>query len=733
LRLPSLSALPQTAKVLLIGKDALTPAQSTSSALAAYALGGRTILVLEQKNPLKYSALPGEMAPDTNHGGIAFAEDLDNPILRGLRQKDFFTWSADGMVYQNAYVKPTSGGKSLVQCGERLANTALVQMSAGQGQMLLSQLLIEQKLTTNSVARQLLLNLVQCGLDYKQVFHPVTAIAGDNAPLTQAMDAIGLHYSKASDPLAALAKPGSIAVVSATPANLHTLAQNKAHVEAFTQSGGWIVLNNLTPDGLNDYNKLVGFDHMIRPYGQEKVTWPAVHSPLTAGLATSNIVMGSGKQIFNYNAGEYPDTNAYSYVLDDDDVAPFGKSTFFAWDKIVNNYTQADGFWPLIINFQAPTDGKPYEIPITLPKPQTLTQWTYVQDLNYGGTTKVSLVFNGTDKVNFDVVPNGDPQTFPINPPRTAQNITLQINDWQHIPSKQQNGQDLLGLDNIYFQAKRPADFAQKVKPMLNIGAMLEYPRGHGGLLLCNVKFQTAETNPENKGKKQAILATLLRNLNAPFSGGKTILAGAQNLTYTPIDIKAQANQYLTDQGWFGDKQFPFAELPRGKQRFADVAYNIYNFTTSPVPNIIMLGGDGIPGNLPDRVSGIPVGRKADALFFLQAARIDSRRNGEEIKTGKKYEMADYIVTYADGSTAKVPVYAEIGVDDYKQKSPQALPDAQIAWTKPYAGTDFSAVAYSMQWNNPSPEKIIKTIDLVYGPDRRGTPALLAVTAAQAR
>ena len=729
-RLTSLHSLPITAKALVIGKDALTPAQSTSSALAAYALSGRTVIVLEQKNPLKYQALPGEMAPDTSQGNIAFAEDLDNPLLRGLRQKDFFTWGTDGTVYRNAYVKPSSGGKSLVQCGERLADTALAQMSAGQGQLLLSQLLIEQKLTTNPVARQLLLNMVQYGLEYKQVFHPVMAAAEENQPLTKAMDIIGLHYSKAADPLAALAKPGSIAIVSATPANLHVLAQNKARVDAFTRSGGWILFNDLTPAGLNDYNALVGFDHMIRPYGQEKVTWPAVRRPLTAGLATSNIVLGSGKQIFNYNAGEYPDTNAYSYVLDDDDVAPFGKSTFFAWDKITNNYTMADGFWPLIINFQAPNDGKPYEIPITLPKPQTLTQWTWVSDLNYSGVTQVSLVFNGTDKVSFDTKPNGDPQTFPINPPRTSQNITLQIDEWQHIPSKQQNGQDLIGIDNIYFKAKRPAGFAQKVKPLLNIGAMLEYPRGKGGLLLCNVKFQMSETNPENTGKKQAILAALLRNLHATFSSGKTILAGAHNLIYTSLDIKGQANQYLTDRGWFGDKQFTFADLPRGKQQFADVAYNIYDFTTSPVPNIIMLGGDGIPGNLPDHVSGIPVGRKADALFFLQAARIDSRRNGEEVKVGKKYEMADYIVTYADGSTAKVPLYAEISVDDYKQKAPQALPGAQIAWTKPYAGTDFSAVAYSMQWNNPSPEKVIQKIDLVYGPDKRGVPALLAVTTA---
>ncbi len=126
------------------------------------------------------------------------------------------------------------------------------------------------------------------------------------------------------------------------------------------------------------------------------------------------------------------------------------------------------------------------------------------------------------------------------------------------------------------------------------------------------------------------------------------------------------------------------------------------------------------------------MGRKADALFFLQAARLDSRRSADEIKQGKKYEMADYVVTYADGSVVKIPIYAEINVDDYKQAATTALPGAQIAWTKPYAGTPYFAVAYSQQWNNPFPDKVIETVSLVYGPDRRGVPALLAVTAAKA-
>jgi len=58
---------------------------------------------------------------------------------------------------------------------------------------------------------------------------------------------------------------------------------------------------------------------------------------------------------------------------------------------------------------------------------------------------------------------------------------------------------------------------------------------------------------------------------------------------------------------------------------------------------------------------------------------------------------------------------------------------AQIAWARPYAAGGLNAVAYSQQWNNPRTNEPIDSIDLVYGPDRRGVPALLAITAETAR
>ena len=728
----TLDPIPTSGKVLLIGANALSPAQSTSSQFAAYAASGRTVIVLEQQNPLRFQGLPGDMMPDKNQGSVAFPEDAGSPVLAGLKPKDFFTWGPDGVIYRNAYVKPSTGGKSLVQCGDGLQNCAVAQMQAGKGILLLSQLAIAEKLESNPVAQKLLLNMIAFGKEYKQVFCPVQVAAASSPLLLKTLDTVGLKYTPVEDPLEALNKPRTIAVINASPLALQRLAGNMDKVDAFLKGGGWIIFNNLGPEGLADYNKIVGFDHMIRPYKQEKVTWPLTRNPLTAGLPTSNIVMGSGKQIFGWSAGQYPDTDAFSYVLDYDEVAPFGKSNFWAWNNITNNYTMADGFWPLIINFPAPDPGKTFDIPISLPKPQTLTQFTWVSDLNYAGTTKIALKFSDTDRILLDTEPNGDPQTFAINPPRNVTDFTLQIVDWQHNPAKQSGGKDLVGIDNIYLKAARPADFYQRVKPMLNIGALLEYPRGAGGLVLCNIKLKDKEAVAENSVKKQNILAAILRNLKAPFSGGKTVIAGAADLNFTPIDISKQANQFRGDQGWFGDRLHSFADLPSGKHTFAGVPYNVYEFTTSMVPTVIMLSGNGIlaPGKLSDQVTGIPVNQKADALFFLQAARIDQRRSGDDIKRGRNFEMADYIIHYADGQTMKVPIYSEVSVENYKQPAPTAIPGAQIAWTAPYGTTAVSAVSYSMQWNNPRPDVPIQSVDLVYGPDRRGVPALIALTAA---
>ena len=684
--------------------------------------------MLEQEHPLEYQAIPAEMAPAVNMGRTAFIEDPDHPAMAGLRSKDFFTWGDDEIVYRNAYAKPTRGAKSLIQCNDFLKNSALVEVPVGQGLMLLCQLSLEEKLPTSAAAQVLLLNLLNYAAEYKQTFRPAIVTASPDSQLLKAVDAIGLTHTNAPDAPAAIARPGErIAIIEATPENLAKLAANLDQVAAFTQAGGWIVFNNLTPEGLASYNKIVGWEHMIRPFKRERVVFAPVRSPLTAGIPAGDVTMYSSKRIFPWQEGNYVVSDEFNYVIDYDEVAPFGKSTFYAFDNIVNGFTNADG-WPLIINFAINKDGSPFDIPITFPKDQTFTEFTWIGNTNYWPPTKVNLLFDGQAKQtmqSFDVQPTGDPQTFAIDPPRPASKVTLQIAGWQ----ERAGIKPLTGIDNIYLKVRRPPEFYKNVRPMLNVGGMMEYPRGSGGIVLCNLLFKETEEVPANGQKKRAILAAILGNLKAPFSAAKGVIVG-NNLAYSPIDISKQANQYRTERGWFGDKRFTFADMPAGKQVFGGVPFDIYEFATSPVPTAIMLGGVGVPNNLAKEVAGIPVHRKADALFFLQTARLDHRRTPRDVKEGQKWEMAQYVIHYADGKTAVVPLYSEIDVENYRQEEPRPLPGAQVAWTKKYEGTAFHAVAYSKQWNNPRPDEEIATIDLVYGPDRAGVPALLAITAA---
>ena len=99
--LNSLESLPANGQLLIIGQDALDIPESTSSRLAAYASGGRRVLVLDQKNPLKYQGLPAEIElvnsglvnSGAAAGSVGFIEDASHPIFRGLKSKDFQSWA----------------------------------------------------------------------------------------------------------------------------------------------------------------------------------------------------------------------------------------------------------------------------------------------------------------------------------------------------------------------------------------------------------------------------------------------------------------------------------------------------------------------------------------------------------------------------------------------------------------------------------------------------------------
>ena len=734
LTVTNLHVFPASAKVLLVGPDAVPASECASPALAAYAAAGHAVIVLDQSSPLKYQAFPAVMERVTTNkeafaadGHTGFIEDTAHSVLKGFMDKDFFTWGGpDSFIYHHAYMKPEQGGKSLLQVGPRLTQTALVEIPVGKGVMFLSQLKMGDRLAVNAVARQLLLNLIATGWRYHHEFVGVTACLRDEQ-LGKALDDIGLKYSKVDGPLAAIGDPASkIAVISATPANLATLAGAMPKVEEFWKRGGTIIVHGLTPDGLASYNKIVGVEHVIRPFVRERVQFSVPRNPLMAGLSNGDIVMLSGKRVFGFRADEYTVPDEFTYVVDDDEVAPFGKSDFGNYDKIVNGFFGTDG-WPLIIDFPIPTNGQPFNIKISLPKEETVTSLTYKQSMSYNPTTKIALLFDGKARQEFVLAPNVDPQTFELNPPRRGSELTLQTCDWQISPDKSRNQ----GIENIWIKVQRSPEFRATVRPMLNLGGMMQYVKGGGGVVLCNLNFMENEVVPVNKNKKRTILAAVLRNLKATFAGGKTIIAGA-GLISTPVDIHIRATTYKDERGWFGNKARTFAGLPAGSLKLGGIEYNIYEMATSPVPQVLMLGGNGIPGNLPPSISGIPVNTKADALFFLHTARLGVRMTENDRRDRKTYVMFKYVVHYADGQTAEIPIRSEIDIENYVQTSPAPISGAQLAWIRPYENSEDKAAAYAKQWNNPRPDVVIQSVDMIPVDPSRGNPVLLGLTAVKA-
>ena len=730
-----IDALLGKARIIIVGANTLDEQESASSRLSALAAAGARVIILDQDKPLRYQGMPAGMETAANTGYTAFGEDFAHPALEGLDSKDFFTWGERTFVYRNAYEKPTRGARSLIQCDDRLRYSALAEVAVGEGLILPCQLNIGENLGSNAAAQQLLLNLIGHAASYRLEHYPVAAFLGGSPQLKTALDSIGLQYKEVDDVMAALAqKAPATALVNATPAALAALAANLPAVRKFAEQGGSLVLFGVTPEGLADYNRIVGFEHMMRKAGRERIILPTVRSRLTAGLTTTDVALFSSQRIFGFRDGNYAADDVFSHVVDYDEIAPFGQSTgddaFGSYGLIINGFVSADG-WPLIINFPKKADDSPYPVPITFPKEHVFTEFKWIGNTFYYPQRKLNLIFDDdrATMLSYEVEPNTEPQTFAIDPPRKATKITLEIAEWDVLPNVSPN----IGIDNIYFKVRRPADFHKTVKPFVNLGGLMEYQFGAGRVVLCNLLLQDTESVAENAAKKRRIIATLLRNLKAPFSGGRTVVAG-MNLKYQPIDISKHSTQYRGEKGWYGDKAHTFKDLPTGVQRLSGVPFDIYEMATSPVPNALMISGNNIPGDLPKEITGIAVNAKADALFFLHAARIDKHHDDRTRarREGKDIEIAKYLIHYADGETLELPINIEKDVENYIQKTPAILPGAQLAWTKPYESGEGSSAAYMKQWSNPRPEVEIATIDILPGKDNAGVPVVLAITAAQA-
>jgi beta-galactosidase len=447
-----------------------------------------------------------------------------------------------------------------------------------------------------------------------------------------------------------------------------------------------------------------------------------------------DVVLEGTEKIYPWAGDRYPAKDTFTSVVDLDDIAPFCKSEKYAhgWAQMTNGLTSADSWKFIFYHDLGKADPRP-KWSAALPQEEEVVRFSIVLNVHYHIIRKMRLLFDDdpATAIDLDLKPGAElRQDFAI-PNRKCKRITLEPLAWDEVGK-----QPVIGVDNIWIQVKRGDDYRDRVVPLLNVGALVRYRMGKGGVVLNQLLIQSSEPNPVNAQKKQTIVATLLRNLGATFAAGRS-LVGAE-MRYVPVPLEEKCTAYLTgDRGWLQGAP-DLGHLPVGEQRFGAVPYVIRDFRTSPLPACVMLAGPGAKGALPKAVEDIPIGRRADVLFFLHTFHQvkDWQPPREKDRDQRPPVVFKYVVRYADGQSVEVPVRLGRGVGHWISERPSGLPEASVAWAAPFPREPGrQAVVYQMAWTNPRPGVVIKSLDVRYDAavgDQYGVPALLGVTAATA-
>lgn len=251
-------AIPPGTRLVVIGPDAIAADTATDMRWLRFAAAGGRVLVLDQQHPLRHQAIPAEARISDRSGRIGFLENPGHPIFADMRQADFVCFGPGHLLYRQAYTKPGSGGRSLIQCDDRLRFSPMIECAVGDGLMLLSQVAVSDKLASSGVAQQLVGNLLNHVAAYTRIQRELVVQLPNNDPRAKLLRDIGLGFEQATDPLAALQSGMCVAVLDADPATLASLAAQPERLDAFTAAGGWLMLWGLDEQGLADFNRLAG-------------------------------------------------------------------------------------------------------------------------------------------------------------------------------------------------------------------------------------------------------------------------------------------------------------------------------------------------------------------------------------------------------------------------------------------------------------------------------------------
>ncbi len=760
--------VPMGKHVFLVGRDSISKKVSGLSLWQQLADSGMRIVVFEQDVPLRYRALPADYELSQSVGRISHIQMGSHPVMEGLKPADFFCWNDDHTSYKNPYLKPSAGALPIVQCGAALAYTPLSESRTdNDGLLIVNQMLCLTKLDRDVTARRLTDQLINYAYDYTPLRRDVLVAMDEEEYPTRLLKDLGLKGRRVDDVLQAIdSNPGGVVVARGSKENLSRLAGAMDSLAKFKQQGGWLVLLGVGPDGLAQFNKLVGVEHIMRPYTREAVSVVLPRRALAMGVSLGDLVMTTGQRIAWWKGTEFRTHDAYTYVVDYKNVAPFATINGMPPKQeavgmpnprnVANGLTSAE-FWKYLAYFESAQGQEPVLV-FDLPREETIEKVTASFDTGYSSVEEITLDFHdGGKKLSFDVEPGSSEQLFAFEPRKTDK-VTFTVS--KYVLNRDR---DIVGISTVELWAKRSQEFEKKVQPLMQPAALVSYPQGKGGILLNNINYLATEANPANLPKKGAITKAVLTNLGAEFAAAQSVVVGT-GLEYKPVNLPEDIYNMFprrdAESGktpWFRpvDRDYrenDLASLPGREQRMRGILFNLSDFRMADTPSVAAFAGKNSPVDR-KAYKKIPVGEHAAAVFFLHtynpqqsATRFDEKV--EKARQGKKEKLLEleypvvleYVVHYRGGESVVVPVRYRKAIGPwYGPGEAEDMVEAVVAWQAKAQGVqDGHLAVYAMQWNNPKPEKVIESIDIRLPAGTRrienyGAPAVFAITTAKTR
>ncbi len=276
-----------TYDVLIIGSN-----NPTTGLPASFVVNGGRVLCLSQTTkpalPINLPALVSGPQKDVQF----LLNGAKHKIFEGLDQNALSYWASNANTAQNVYDRPVTSEniRVLVAANNNGDYAPVLEVPAGKGTYLLSQMDIVPQYTNEPVAGKLLVNMLNYLGGYTPVVKAKTGLIADAGAIKSYYDGLGLRY----DALAAANLPDltpyTLLVIDGTSASIAaslSASASAAKLNTFVTNGGKVMINQINGSTISGYSQIMNQFSLSLKTPAEKtrsvkcaVTWLHKNTPI---------------------------------------------------------------------------------------------------------------------------------------------------------------------------------------------------------------------------------------------------------------------------------------------------------------------------------------------------------------------------------------------------------------------------------------------------------------------